>query len=294
MRINFENIKPSDIKTTIVVAGADDHVVLEALHDANKKMPNNLILIGDQNKINGLLKEYSLTVQQIINETDPAKIGELAVQCVKNNQANVIMKGLIDTKHVLKAVVNSATGIRKQKVLSHVAVMDYPDLNNSLIITDCAMNITPNADEKWEIINNAVEVAHKLNINLPNVALISAVEKVNPKIVSTTDAQLLVDKFKLLKPNDFVLDGPFALDNVLSRESAAHKGITSDVALNPNILIFPELVSGNVFYKASVFLGRGVVSGVIVGASVPIILTSRGDSAISKMNSIILAIALNK
>jgi phosphate butyryltransferase len=126
------------------------------------------------------------------------------------------------------------------------------------------------------------------------VALISAVEKVNPKIISTTDAQSLVDKFNLLKPNDFNLDGPFALDNVLSKESAMHKNITSDVALNPNILIFPDLVSGNVFYKASVFLGGGVVAGVIVGATVPIILTSRGDSAVSKMNSIILGIALNQ
>jgi phosphate butyryltransferase len=102
----------------------------------------------------------------------------------------------------------------------------------------------------------------------------------------------LVDKFKSLHPSDFNLDGPFALDNVLSNESAIHKGITSDVALKPNILIFPDLVSGNVFYKASVFLGDGVVSGVIVGASVPIILTSRGDSAISKMNSIILGVLL--
>lgn len=294
MRINFDSFKQTNIKSTIVVAGAHDHVVLEALNEANKKILLDVILIGDEQKIKELLTNYSLKVQQIINEIDPIKIGDLAVQCVKNGQANVIMKGLIDTKFVLKAVVNSTNGIKKQKLLSHVAVMDYPEFNSSLIISDCAMNISPNTEEKWEIINNAVEVAHKLNINCPNVALISAVEKVNPKIISTTDAQLLVDKFKLLKIDNFRLDGPFALDNVLSKESAMHKNITSDVALNPNILIFPDLVSGNVFYKASVFLGGGIVAGVIVGATVPIILTSRGDSAISKMNSIILGVALNK
>lgn len=294
MRIDLSNIKLPNTKPTIVVAGANDHVVLEALSDASKKISFDVILVGDENAIKELLSQYSLNIKQIIHETDLIKIGECAVECIRNNQANIIMKGLIDTKFVLKAVVSSTTGIKKQKTLSHVAVMDYPNLNKSLIITDCAMNINPNVDDKWEIIHNAVDVAHKLNINHPNVALISAVEKVNPKIISTTDAQLLIDKFKLLKPSDFSLDGPFALDNVLSKESAAHKGITSDVALSPNILVFPDLVSGNVFYKASVFLGGGIVSGVIVGATAPIILTSRGDSAISKMNSIILAIALNK
>jgi phosphate butyryltransferase len=148
MRINLENFKLPNTEPTIVVAGADDHVVLEALNDANQKITIKVILIGDENKINDLLRKYSLNVKQIINETDPSKIGELAVQCIKNNQANIIMKGLIDTKHVLKAVVNSTTGIRRQKVLSHVALMDYPEINNSLIISDCAMNITPNADDK--------------------------------------------------------------------------------------------------------------------------------------------------
>lgn len=292
MLINFDNITTSSSIATIVVAGADDEVVLEALNEANKKIQLSLILIGDQNKINSLSKSFNLNIKTIIHETEPSKIGELAVQYIKNNQANVIMKGLIDTKHVLKAVVNSQTGIKQQKTLSHVAIITYPQLNKSLIVSDCAMSILPNADDKWEIINNAVNVAHKLDIKYPNVALISAVEKINPKIVSTTDAQQLIEKHKSLNIKEFNIDGPFALDNVLSHESAHHKGITSNVALNPDILIFPDLVSGNVFYKASVFLGNGQVAGVIVGASVPIILTSRGDSAASKMNSIILGILL--
>jgi phosphate butyryltransferase len=148
MRINFENIKNNNDKTTIVVAGANDHIVLEALDDASKKISLNVILIGNEIEINKLLKDYSLKVKKIINESDPIKIGEIAVQCIKNNEGNVIMKGLIDTKHVLKAVVNSTNGIRKQKMLSHVAIMDYPKLNNSLIISDCAMNIAPNAEDK--------------------------------------------------------------------------------------------------------------------------------------------------
>lgn len=294
MRINLDNFKQINGESTIVVAGADDHIVLESLNNVTNKLIINVILIGNQATINEMLSGYSLNIKEIIHETDPIKIGELAVQCVKENKANVIMKGMIDTKFLLKAIVNSETGIKKQKVLSHVALIDYPDFNSSLIASDCAMNITPSIEEKWEIINNAVDVAHKLNITNPNVALISAVEKLNPKIISTTDAQSLVDKFQLLKPNDFNLDGPFALDNVLSREAAMHKNITSDVALNPNILIFPDLVSGNIFYKASVFLSGGTVAGVIIGATVPIILTSRGDSVVSKMNSIILGIALSK
>jgi phosphate butyryltransferase len=148
MRISFNEIKSLSSKPTIVVAGANDHVVLEALNDANKKISLDLILIGNEIEIKSLLSSYSFSVKEIINEIDPIKIGELAVKCVKENKANVIMKGLIDTKHVLKAVVNSTNGIRKQKMLSHVAIMDYPELNNSLIITDCAMNIAPNVDDK--------------------------------------------------------------------------------------------------------------------------------------------------
>jgi phosphate butyryltransferase len=148
MRINLDNFKQTNIKSTIVVAGGDDLVVLEALNDANKKIVLDVILIGDKNKIDDMVNKYSFKVKEIINEVDPIKIGELAVQCIKENKANVIMKGLIDTKFVLKAVVNSSTGIKKQKMLSHVTVIDYPDFNSSLIVSDCAMNINPNAEDK--------------------------------------------------------------------------------------------------------------------------------------------------
>lgn len=291
MHINLSNIKISGSKR-IVVAGANDHVVLEALALASQQISISVILVGDKSNIESLLHTYKLNVIQVIDESDPIKIGEIAVACVKNNQADAIMKGLIDTKFVLKAVVNSQNGIKQQSMLSHVAVIEYPNLNKTLIATDCAMNILPSVDDKWAIIENAVNVAHKLNIKQPNVALISAVEKVNPKIISTVDAQILINKHKETNNKSFNLDGPFALDNVLSTESAKHKGISSLVALSPDILVFPDLVSGNVFYKSSVFLANAKVAGVIVGAKVPIILTSRGDSAESKFLSITLGTIL--
>ncbi|MDR3329889.1 MAG: hypothetical protein LBS76_01285 [Mycoplasmataceae bacterium] len=294
MHFDFQNatsnLKHHDV--VIVVAGAADHVVFQAIHQASKVLPLKFILIGNESEIKSLLTQYPLSAQ-IIHETNNSKIGELAVKCIRDKQANVIMKGLLDTKDVLKAVVNNTIGIKRQSLLSHVALMQYPSLNKSFIITDCAMNIQPNVEEKWQIIKNAVMVAIKLGIQTPKVALISAVEKVNPKIISTTDAQTIMERAKNDNKTNFIVDGPFAMDNILSPHAAEHKGIVSEIAKDPDILLFPDLVSGNVFYKSSVFLGNAVPAGVIIGAQVPIILTSRADSHESKLNSILLGVMLN-
>ena len=275
---------------TIAVAGAHDHVVLDALAKANKHLDFSVILIGIKSQIDELLKHYKkLKVTEIIDTNEADKMGELAVKCVRENKANVIMKGLVDTKFVLKPVVNSETGIKKSKLLSHVSLMTFEKLKKSYFFTDGAMNIAPTAEQKRLIAENAVWVAKQLGIKTPNVAAISAVEKVNPKMPSSVDAEWLKNQ----PHNGYSLSGPFAIDNVASAEAAKPKGITDPVALNPDILLFPEIVSGNVFYKTSVFFGNGSTAGCIIGAQVPIILTSRADSAETKFNSILFGVLLN-
>ena len=293
MYINLEKLaKHATISKpmTIVVAGAHDHVVLDALEKANKHLKFSVILIGIKSEIENLLKHFKkLDVKEIIDTNEAEKMGQLAVQCVRENKANVIMKGLVDTKFVLKPVVNSETGIKKSKLLSHVSLMTFEKQKKSYFFTDGAMNIAPTAEQKLLIAENAVWVAKQLGIEKPNVAAISAVEKVNPKMQSSVDAEWLKNQ----PHKGYNLSGPFAIDNVASVEAAKHKGITDPVALNPDILLFPEIVSGNVFYKTSVFFGGGSTAGCIIGAQVPIILTSRADSAETKFNSILFGVLLN-
>ena len=292
MYINLKDLAKSakiNKPMTIAVAGAHDHVVLDALAKASNYIKFDVILIGIKNEINELLKQYNLNVKEVIDTNDLTQMGEFAVKCIRENKANVIMKGLVDTKYVLKPVVNSETGIKKSKLLSHVSLMTFENQHKSYFFTDGAMNIAPTAEQKLLIAENAVWVAQQLCMKHPKVAVISAVEKLNPKIQSTVDAEWL----KSQPHNGYDLSGPFAIDNIASEEAAKHKGITDPVALNPDILLFPELVSGNVFYKTSVFFGNGSTAGCIIGANVPIILTSRADSAETKFNSILFGVLLN-
>jgi phosphate butyryltransferase len=199
------------------------------------------------------------------------------------------MKGLIDTKVLLKGVVNSDYGIKDAKLLSHVGIVSYPTHDKVLFATDGAMNISPDVSQKIMIIEAAVKLAKSLGYDKPKVGLVSAVEKVNPKILSTVEAKEIVDYYQD-KKIDFYIDGPFAVDNLVSMESVKQKNITSIVGGDADILVFPNLDAGNIFYKTSVFLANGKSAGIVLGAKVPIVLTSRADSAEAKLNSILLAV----
>lgn len=276
-------------ETTIVAANPADKASLEALEKASKTFPLKSILVGSKTKIEAILKEcdISLLNYEIIDLEDLEEIAKKAVQIVDSGTANILMKGLIDTRTILKEVVNKETGIRTGKLLSHVTALEYPNHHKLLLASDCAMVTSPTYNQKIAIIDNLLELAFKLKIAKPKVAIISAVEKVNPKIESSVEASALKDYYSASQ--GFIVDGPFAVDNVVSLDAAEIKGIASPVAGDADALIFPNIDAGNVFYKTSVYLANATAAGIILGAKVPIVLTSRADGLLTKFYSILLA-----
>jgi phosphate butyryltransferase len=272
-----------------VVFAHDDHVI-GAIKEASDLGIIEPILIGKKVEIEMLIKEFDLKMPYtIIDEEDPELATRIAMDMVNAKEVDILMKGLIDTKILLKGVVNSEFGIKDAKLLSHVGIVSYPTHHKCLFATDGAMNIAPDVEQKIMIIEAAVKLAKSLGYDKPKVGLVSAVEKVNPKIQSTVEAAEIVEYYKD-KDIDFYIDGPFAVDNLVSMDSVKQKNITSVVGGDCDILVFPNLDAGNIFYKTSVFLAGGRSAGVILGAKVPIVLTSRADSAEAKLNSILLAV----
>lgn len=281
--------KNISIKKMAVVFAHDDHVI-EAVKDASDLGIIKPYLIGDVTKIKSLIKKYDLKQPyEIIDAIDGQIASKIACDMVNNNEVDIIMKGLIDTKILLKQVVSNETGIKKDKLLSHVGIVSIPGFERILYASDGAMNIAPNIEQKIMIIEAAVRLAHSLGNSKPKVGIVSAVEKVNPKIKSTMDAKAIVEYYKG-KNIDFMIDGPFAIDNMVSMDSMKHKGLTSPVAGKTDILIFDNLDGGNIFYKTCAFLANAKTAGIILGAKVPIIVTSRADTADAKLNSILLAV----
>ncbi|MFA7075647.1 MAG: phosphate acyltransferase [Candidatus Izemoplasmatales bacterium] len=272
-----------------VVFAHDDHVI-GAIKEASDLGIIDPILIGKKKEIESLINEFDLKKPyEIIDCEDGEVATKIAMDLVNDKMVDIVMKGLIDTKVLLKGVVNSETGIKEAKLLSHVGIVSYPNHHKVLFATDGAMNISPNVEQKIMIIEAAVKLAKSLGYNMPKVGLVSAVEKVNPKIASTVDAKAIVDYYQN-KDIDFYIDGPFAVDNLVSMDSVKQKGITSVVGGDCDIFVFPNLDAGNIFYKTSVFLANGKSAGIVLGAKVPIVLTSRADSSEAKLNSIILAV----
>ncbi len=291
---NFYELKSAALKKQpqrMAVVFPHDLFVMEAVLDAYKAGVVKPILIGDQYIISELLEQFNDI--KIIHEKDPLKASRIAMDLVNTEQADIIMKGLIDTHYLLKAVVNDQFGIKKSKLLSHVGLVSYSDFNRVLFITDGAMNIAPNVNDKIHIIENVIFLAHALGDDRPKVGLVSAVEKVNPKMQSTVDAKEILSHYKKNENLSFDIDGPFAIDNLVSLESVLHKGLSGPVAGNANILVFPNIESGNVFYKTSVFLAHAESAGIVMGAKVPIVLTSRADTKEAKLNSIYLAVVIS-
>ena len=281
--------KKIDRKKMAVVFAHDAHVI-ESVSRAASKGYVDPILIGDERIIKELIVEYKLKKPySIINETDPKKASQIAMKLVNDKKCDILMKGLIDTKIILKEAVNSETGIKRKELLSHVGVVSLPTYDKVIFATDGAMNINPDYKQKIEILEAAVDLAKSLGYKLPKVGLVSAVEKVNPKIESTVDAKKIVDYYRD-KDIDFMVDGPFAVDNLVSFESVKQKNIQSSVAGDCDIFIFPNLDAGNIFYKTCMFLAKGKSAGIILGAKVPVVLTSRADTAESKLNSILLSV----
>lgn len=278
----------------MVIVAADDHHVMDAVKIGYQKKLIFPILIGNKERIQQIADEidFNITAFQIIHETDVSRSSEIGVNLIKDNEASVLMKGMVPTATLLRSVVNKADGIASGRLLSHFSINYIPSYKKLLAISDVAMNINPTLEEKVEIIKNAVSVLYALDYKEPKVAIICPVETVNPKIESTVHAQILVNLYKENVIKNCIIEGPLALDNAISIESAQNKGIFGQVPGNADLLIVPNLDAGNILYKAINFLAGGVSASVIVGAKVPIVLTSRADSVESKMYSIALAAKL--
>ncbi len=277
-------------KARLAVACAADHEVLSAVFMAINEGLIEATLVGERVMIESLAHKYKYDLSQcsILDEADNILACEKAVRLVSEKKADFLMKGLVDTSILLKAVLNKEWGLRTGNVLSHVALFSLKRDERVYAITDGAMNIAPSLDQKRQIIENSILVMHKLGVEVPNIACLAAVEKVNPKMEATLDAQSLSEMTWL----NAHVDGPFALDNAISVHAAKHKGIQNDRAGFADVLFVPDIEAGNILYKAVSFLAHASVAACIAGAQAPIVLTSRADSDQAKFNSICLALAL--
>ncbi len=275
----------------MVVAVANDEHVLEAVEMARQAKIIDAILVGDEQEISSLITKLKMTHAdfEIIDVKDPTAACEVSVKLVSQNKADILMKGMVDTSIILRAALDKEYGLRTPNRLSHVTVMEVPTYHKLLFMSDGAMNIAPDADIKQEIIENGVTIAHSLGVKLPNVGCIAAVEKVNPKMQATLDAEELIFRNRNDRIKGCIVGGPFAIDNAINKEAAVHKGITDPMAGDVDFLLMPQIESGNVFYKSMMFLANAKSASVIAGAKKPIVLTSRADSKESKFYSIALA-----
>ena len=279
-------------KKIISVACCQDKEVLTAVENARRLGIVDAILVGDIDKTREIAEELNIDLNnyELIDIEDLSEACLKAVELASSNKADMVMKGLVDTSIILKAVLNKDVGLRTGKILSQVSVLDIPSYDRLIILTDPAVNISPDLNAKKQIIENAVEVAKSMDIEMPKVACICAKEKVNPKMQDTVEAKELEDMCKNGEIKDCIVGGPLALDNAISVEAAEHKGINNPVAGKADILMMPDIKAGNVLYKSVVFFAKGDTAGIIMGAKVPIILISRSDSDISKLNSIALGV----
>ncbi len=267
-------------RSLLAVAVAQDAEVLLAVDGAYNLGIAGAILVGNEEEIRSIAEKLSIDLSKytIVDEQDKVEACRKAVKLVRDGEADVVMKGLVDTSIILKAVLDKEIGLRESPVLSHVALFEVPGYDRLFYLTDAAMNIAPDLEAKKHILRNAVKVAHALGNENPIACALCAVEKVNPKMQATLDAAALVEANQAGEIGGCTVIGPLALDNAISAEAAKHKGITDPNAGKADILLVPAIEVGNVFYKSMVFMARAKNAGMIVGAKAPIVLTSRADS----------------
>jgi len=277
----------------IAVAKAEDEEVFLALDRARKEKIIRGILVGSKDKLKKLAdkNKINLSEYELIEEPDGLKSSLLCSQLINQGEADLMMKGLLDTGIFMKGILDKEKGLSVGKLLTHVAVFEIPDFPRLLLLTDAAINIAPTLLEKAQIIQNAVDLALSLGIENPKVACIAAMEKVNPeKMPATADAACLSMMAKRGQIKNAVVDGPFGLDNAISEESAKIKGVKSPIAGKADILLCPDIESGNVIYKTLIEFSKAKCGAIVLGAKSPVVLTSRADSDETKFMSIALGV----
>jgi phosphate butyryltransferase len=275
----------------IAVVAAEDDSSLAAVKLAIEEDIAEAVLVGDKEKIEKEMKKLQMSTRglEIVDEKDHDLAAMRCVEMVHNKVAGLLMKGKIHTDSLLRAVLDKDKGLRTGSLLSHAFVMESPNYHKMFFLTDAAMNISPPVEQKMQIIQNVVNLAREtFGLEKPKVAVICAVETVNPKMICTNDAACLSKMAARGQITGAIVDGPLAFDNAISKESAEIKEIKSPVAGDPDILFFPDIQSGNSVYKALMYLGRCRAAGIVLGAAAPVILTSRADPTEIKLNSIAL------
>ena len=295
---SFEEIEShvinDHVKKTLAVANAQDDVSLEAVITAKRKGIINPVLVGIPEKISEILKKAGESPEeyQIIESREEREAGDIVCRLVKEGKADIPMKGLMQTKTFMRAILNKEMGFFAEgALLSQATVLDVAEQNRMMVISDCAVNISPDLGAKEKITMNAVKIAHSLGIEKPNIAFLSAVETINPKIPSTVDADALAHLAAEGEMGEIgMAAGPLALDNALSAEAAKHKGISSPVCGNADILIVPDLCSGNILTKSLTYFAHLKSAGTLNGANIPVVMTSRTDTPEDKYYSILMAV----
>ena len=269
-----------------------------ALNGAVEAAAEGLIkptLIGDEEAIRALAAKIGADISAftILHAETEYKAAVLGVAMCRSGNAQAMMKGSLHTDELMKAAMQRETGLRTSRRISHVFVMDTPAYSRTLLITDAAINIKPEFEDKVHIVQNAIDLAHALGIAEPKVALLSAVETVNPKIPSTMEAAALCKMADRGQITGGILDGPLAFDTAVSEKAASIKQLDSPVTGQADILVVPDLESGNMLAKQLEYLGGAQLAGIVLGARVPVILTSRADSAETRLTSCAVACLLH-
>jgi len=250
------------------------------------------LLVGPVTKIKEIAKEAGIDLKglEIIDAPHSHGSAEKAVALVREGRAEVLMKGSLHSDEILAAIVSREKGLRTGRRVSHVFLMDVPTYHKVLLVTDAAISIAPTLEDKVDIIQNAIDLARSLGVEKPKVAILAAVETVTSKMPATIDAAALCKMAERGQIRGGILDGPLAFDNAISKEAARMKGIDSDVAGDPDILVAPDLEAGNILAKQLTFLAKADSAGLVLGAKVPVILTSRADSVRSRIASCAVAV----
>ncbi|MBF0363808.1 MAG: bifunctional enoyl-CoA hydratase/phosphate acetyltransferase [Oligoflexia bacterium] len=296
MITNFDNLikklKNAAPKKMAIVSAEDEEVLL-AIREAADHGICEAVLIGDENAINKIAKDHNISLKgfEIVNEPDQGRAALLGCDFVRSGRAGALMKGLLDTSKFMQAILNKERGLVNQSggLLSHVAAFEIPTYNKLLLVTDAAINIAPDLNEKSKMIQNAVSIAKLLQIEKPLVAVCCAVEKVNPKMPATIDAAILSKMSERGQITGCIVDGPLALDNAINEESAKIKKINSPVAGRADIIMCNDIESANYLYKSLAFMANAKAGAIVAGASAPIVLTSRADSHNNKFLSIAMS-----
>ncbi|MCF0121812.1 MAG: phosphate butyryltransferase [Lachnospiraceae bacterium] len=299
MSKNFDEIiskAGSGTLKKLSVSVAQDDAVLKAVKIAKERGISDAVLVGDETKIRAIATSIHMNLNdfKIVNEPDLTTAALKAVELVHNKQADILLKGYLETKLFLKSVLDKKIGLRTGKMMSHVCVFEIEGINRLLFFTDVAFNTYPTLEEKVHIIENTVEVAKACGIKCPKVAPLCAVEVVNPKMQPTVDAQALTEMYERGEIKGCQVYGPLSMDLAIDPEAARHKKVNNPVAGHADILLFPNIDAGNITYKILIRTAKVKNGNVLLGTAAPVILTSRSDDVETKVNSIAFAAVIAK